>query len=30
MVNGKKEYIYPAEYFRELLMDQYMDKDGEL
>ena len=22
-INGKKEYIYPAEYFRELLIDRY-------
>lgn len=22
-INGKKEYIYPAEYFRELLINRY-------
>ena len=22
-INGKKDYIYPAEYFRELLMHRY-------
>ena len=26
IINGKKEYIYPAEYFRELLMDRYKNK----
>ncbi|MCI8291852.1 MAG: hypothetical protein HFJ25_06410, partial [Clostridia bacterium] len=23
VINGKKEYIYPAEYFRELLLEKY-------
>lgn len=26
IINGKKDYIYPAEYFRELLMKRYKDK----
>lgn len=26
IINGKKEYIYPAEYFRELLIERYENK----
>ena len=27
IINGKKDYIYPAEYFRELLIDRYKEKE---
>ncbi len=26
IINGKKDYIYPAEYFRELLLNRYKGK----